>query len=233
VTAAPKETFAHQAPRAPGHQTRTPGLPVGPTPGTFSISAPTLGAVGTAAVKTDAVDGDPATGAIANKTMFSAPTATGAFTLQQVVQRSGEGVVSANLLAQLPTPLSSSTTAIAQTYSSDVSTSPTQDGNVLVNVRLLVVPPSTSTAPVDNATALDINVQAVYTPDVTQVLAETVRVVEGSAPCCDSPASTTPPNTTNGNGTSSLPLAPTAVGSASVSPMSTTRSDDQASAPSS
>jgi hypothetical protein len=86
--------------------------------------------------------------------------------------------------------------------------------------------PTSSAAPATSP--LNIDIQAVYTPDVTRVLAETVTVVEGSPTCCASQATTTPPNTSSGSGTSPSPLAPTAVGSAAVSPMSTIRRDDQA-----
>jgi hypothetical protein len=228
-----KEGFIHRAPAPRQHTSLAPSLPSGPTPGTFTIDAPVLGVVGTAAVRTDTVELKP-TGEWANTSSFIAPTATGEFSLDQLVQRSTEGVVSANLTPSLPTGGDGVHT---QTYSSDVSTTATADGNVLVNVALQVIPAatmSTATSVTPSLpTALNINVHAVYTADVTQVLAETVTVVEGSAPCCVSLATTTPLNTSSGSGTSPLPLAPTAVGSASVSPMSLTKRDDQAPASSS
>jgi len=180
-------------------------------------------------VRTDTVELKP-TGEWSNTSSFVAPTMSGDFSIGQVVQRSAEGVVSANLTPSVP---SGADATITQTYSSDVTTSATADGNVLVTVALTVVPQVLPAVTMSDSAALDIRVNAVYTPDVTQVLAETVTVVEGFPPCCVSPASTTPLNTSSGSGTSPLPLAPTAVGSAAVSPMSLTRRDDQAPASSS
>jgi len=44
------------------------------------------------------------------------------------------------------------------------------------------------------------------------VLAEQVTVVEGSAPCCESPATTTPPSPAGDSGTSAPLPVPAAVG---------------------
>lgn len=221
-----KDTFtSHSVTTPPTHSTPQgpSSLPTGPARGTFAINAPVIGAVGTASLETNTVELKP-TGDWSNTSTFSAPTSTsGTFALQQVVQRSTAGVVSANVSSQLPNTDPTQT----QLYSSNVSTSPTVDGNVLVNVQLLVLNPTVASAPVDNSTALSINVNAVYTPDVTQVLAETVSVVEGSAPCCVSPATTTPHDTA-GDGTS-VPPSPdaAAVGSAAVSATSRNPRDDQ------
>jgi RNA polymerase sigma-70 factor (ECF subfamily) len=221
------ESFTPRAPR-PQHHDTAPSLPTGPPAGTFTINAPVLGAVGTAAVRTDTVELKP-TGEWANTSTFRAPTTTGDFALQQVTQRSTEGVVSSNLLPILPATDPSSSILV----SSNAASTPTADGNVLVNVELLVVTPPSGDGQAASVPPLDISVRAVYTPDVTRVLAEQVNVVEGFAPCCDSPATTTPPSAASGGGTSSLPTARSAVGSASVSPMSTSRRDDQAPASSS
>ena len=231
VTPAPthKESFAHRAPAPHQRVTHAPSLPSGPTPGTFTIDAPVLGAVGTAAVRTDTVELTP-TGEWANTSSFVAPTAAGEFSISQVVQRSTAGVVSANLQPAVPTAATTTPTTTppiaSQLQSSHVTTTPTADGNVLVNVNLSVVTPSQAGQPTAPASSLNIAVHAVYTPDVTRVLAEQVTVVEGSVSCCDSPASSTPPNASGGAGVSTSP-PPAALGSAAVSPLSPTRRDDQ------
>jgi hypothetical protein len=188
-----------------------------------------LGAVGTAAVRTDTVELRP-TGEWANTSSFIAPTAAGEFSINQVVQRSTAGVVSANLQPAVPTATAPATTTSAPTtstlQSSHVTTTPTVDGNVLVNLDLAVVTPPQASQPTASASSLNIAVQAVYTPDVTRVLAEQDTVVEGSAPCCDSPASSTPRSTVGGGGVSTTPPV-AALGSAAVSPLSPTRRDDQ------
>ena len=206
--------------------TRAPIDPAtqGPAPGTFTIDAPTLGVVGDAAVRTTTVELKP-TGAWASTSDFVAPTATGDFTLNQVVEKSTEGVVSANVDVDVPTADSE---ADISTLTSDVTTSPTVDGNVLVNVELTVASSNAgSPATASAQPGLHIDIQAVYTPDVTRVLAETVSVVEGSAPCCDSPATSTPPSSPSDSDVMSPSLETTAVSAASVSPMSPTKRDDQ------
>jgi hypothetical protein len=216
-----KETFAHRTPAPQRHAVQTPALPSGPAHGTFHINAPVLGVVGTAAVRTDTVELTP-TGGWASTSTFSAPTSNGSFALEQVVQLSSEGVVSANMQPTLPVADATST----QLQSSTVTTTPTNDGNVLVNVNLEVVTPTDADQSVAPAPPLNIAVQAVYTPDVTEVLAEQVTVVEGSAPCCESPASTTP-HSTSGDDSGSASPPPAALGSVAVSPLSPTRRDDQ------
>jgi hypothetical protein len=219
------EAFGHRAPK-PRHNTApAPSLPTGPPAGTFTINAPVLGAVGTAAVRTDTVELTP-TGEWANTSSFIAPTAAGEFSINQVVRRSTVGVVSANLQPAVPTAATATTTSGSQLQSSHVTTTPTDDGNVLVNVSLKVATPASAGQQTTSTPSLSIAVHAVYTPDITTVLAEQVTVVEGSAPCCDSPANTTPLSSPGGGGGSTSP-PPAALGSAAVSPLSPTRRDDQ------
>jgi RNA polymerase sigma factor (sigma-70 family) len=191
----------------------------GPAPGTFTIDAPVLGAVGTAAVQVSTVELKPS-GDWANTSSFVAPVDSGEFALEQVVELSTEGVVSANLTPSLSTDST-------RTYSSSVSTSASPDGNVVVSVDLLVLPQDSSTESATTSPPLDISVTALYTPDVTRVLAETVSVVEGSAPCCDSSATSTPPSQPSDSDTSSPSLGPAAMSFAAVSPLSPTRRNDQ------
>jgi len=225
-----RESFTSHNPvarsdRQPRQVKPLPTLPTGPRPGTFSINAPVLGAVGRAAVRTTTVELK-STGDWANTSSFIAPTTAGNFALQQVVQLGANGVVSANLAAAVSTGSDDTAT---QTYSSQVSTAPTVDGNVLVNVELVVVPQATAQpmSTVGTPLPLNINVHALYTPDVTTVLAETVSVVEGSASCCELPASSTPPSASSDGHVTSPSLDPAAVGSASVSPLSPSKLDDQ------
>ena len=226
VTHHPQSDGSHPTPPAPHHDGGTPSTGVvGPAPGTFTIDADVLGVVGRPAVRTDAIELLP-TGSWASTTSFSAPVANGEFALHQVVQRSTEGVVSANLTPSVPTG-ADATTDPTQLYSSAVTTTPTDDGNVLVDVELQVVPPAVDQPTTAVATTpLSISVEALYTPDVTQVLAETVTVVEGSAPCCSVPPSTTLPNPPT-NGPNSTPSdAPAASRFGRVSPLSPTARDD-------
>jgi len=230
------ESFASRKP-APRHQTPHVQPPAGPQPGTFTINAPVLGTVGSAAVKTADVQRLPGGSGYVNESTFSAETATGESGLEQSVQINAAGVISANLTPSVPVPPSSdalsqsSDTAAASTYlhSSVVTTTPTDDGNVLVDVQLVVLP---GTSPVSAAqgqqgNSLSIDVQALYTSNVVLLLAESVFVAEGSTPCCVTSTNTAPRSSAIATGTSTLPISPTAVGSAAVSPMSTNRRDDQ------
>lgn len=202
----------------PAPLTKTPGSPGGSRPvigmsgggrpapstsgglakGVFSLEAPVLGQVSNPGVAREAVMPGP-TGGVENQSTFSATTASGDFSLQQDVQMSSQGVVSANLTPSVPLPTGEVAT---QTYSSSVSSAPGAQGDVVVNVELVVTP--SSAAPVDSAPvlpAVTVNVQTLYAADLSHAEGETVTVTAAVPPLPSltapqpAPSATLPPTT--------------------------------------
>jgi RNA polymerase sigma factor (sigma-70 family) len=200
------------------------GVPtvVQPLAPTYRISAPALGVTSApATVNTDTIEKLP-TGEWSNKSNFIASTPAGVFTLQQAVQQSTQGVVSANMSASVPLVTG---TIADRTLTSSVSTSST-NGLVTVNVTLDVAPNSVTQS--ETTTPFTINVNATYSSGVTRVLDETVTVTEGSVPCCTSSTpSPSPPNSDTPSGVTTPSGSNGSIGSAEVSNLTPTWRGDQ------